>query len=437
MPGRGIDSPAMRLLSFSRLRRSRSPDSVAHPRRPALARGLIALALLAGAAYVFRDAILGTPVGVHEVVRGDLVQTVVASGRVTTPQRVSVGAVVTERVARIPVAEGQTVRRGDVLIALDDRDERAAIAQADAAIAQADARLRQLREAGLPAAEQAQKQAEANLRLARQQHDRNVELKAKGFISESALDDGKRNLDVAQSQLDAARLQVRSSGPSGSDYRMAETALLQARAALAAATARLDQMTIRAPADGILIGRSVEPGDVVQPGRELMVLAPAGETQIVVSIDEKNLAQLRPGQKALASADAYPRERFAAELVYINPGIDALRGAVEVKLRVAEPPPYLRQDMTVSVDIVVARRTGAVVAPADTVYDAGSAHPSVLVVEDHRAARKQVSLGARGEGRVEILGGAAPGDLLISAAAGVVPGQRVRIVGAAAHSGPS
>ena len=69
----------------------------------------------------------------HEVVRGDLVQTVVASGRVTTPQRVSVGAVVTERVARIPVDEGQTVRRGDVLIELDDRDERAAVAQAEAA----------------------------------------------------------------------------------------------------------------------------------------------------------------------------------------------------------------------------------------------------------------------------------------------------------------
>ena len=76
----------MRLLSFSRLRRSRSPDSVAHPRRPALARGLLALAAIALAAYFFRDAILGAPVDVQEVVRGDLEQTVVASGRVTTPQ---------------------------------------------------------------------------------------------------------------------------------------------------------------------------------------------------------------------------------------------------------------------------------------------------------------------------------------------------------------
>ena len=87
---------------------------------------------------------------------------------------------------------------------------------------------------------------------------------------------------------------------------MAQTALAQAHAALGAANVRLEQTVIRAPADGVLIARNVEPGDVVQPGKELMVLAPAGETQIVVQIDEKNLSQLKLGQKALASADAYP-----------------------------------------------------------------------------------------------------------------------------------
>ena len=171
---------------------------------------------------------------------------------------------------------------------------------------------------------------------------------------------------------------------------------------------------------------------MVQPGKELMVLAPAGETQIVVSIDEKNLAQLRIGQKALASADAYPRERFAAELFYINPGIDALRGSVEVKLRVPAPPAYLRQDMTVSVDIEVARRAGTLVVPADAVYDAAGGHPWVLVESGHRAVKRPVRLGARGEGHVEILEGVAAGDRLVAASAGIAPGARVR---AAAETG--
>jgi HlyD family secretion protein len=403
---------------------------------PRLRRGLLIAAAVALAGYFFRDAILGTPVEVQEVTRGTLVQTVVASGRVMTPLRVSVGAVVTERVARIPVDEGQKVRQGDVLIVLDDRDERAAVAQAQAAVDQAEAKLRQMREYSLPAAQQSLLQAEANVRLARQQYERNVELMGKGFISQSALDDAKRNLDVAESQLKSARLQVDTDAPNGSDYRMAETARAQAQAALESAKAKLEQTVIHAPADGVLIARSVEAGDVVQPGKELMVLAPAGETQIIVQIDEKNLSELKLGQRALASADAYPKERFSAELFYINPGVDALRGSVEIKLRVPDPPTYLRQDMTVSVDIEVARKSGALIASADSIFDAAGAAPWVLAVAGHRASRKPVKLGVKGEGQVEILAGVVPGDRLIPVAAHVAAGDRVRIVGGASRASP-
>src|SRR5688500_91938 len=103
--------------------------------KPAL---LIVLAL-AAAGFLLRNAILGKPVETYEAARSDLVQSVVASGRITTPQRVSVGAVITGRVTRIPVKEGQGVKRGDVLIELDDEDERAAVAQARGAVAQAEA----------------------------------------------------------------------------------------------------------------------------------------------------------------------------------------------------------------------------------------------------------------------------------------------------------
>ena len=393
-----------------------------------IARALLAFAMVAVLAYLFQDRLFGARVDVREVTRGDIVQTVVASGRVTTPQRVSIGGVTTEWVARIPVNEGQSVRKGDVLIELNDDDERAAVVQARAAVAQAEAKLRQLREVALPAAQQALVQAQANVQLARQQFQRNRDLKAQGFISASALDDAKRNLDVSESQLDAARLQVETNGPAGSDFTMATTALAQARASLAAAQTRLDQTIIRAPTDGTLIARNVEPGDVVQPGKELMALAPEGETQIVVQIDEKHLAQLMPGQKALASADAYPNDRFAAALFYINPGIDPLRGSVEVKLRVPDPPKYLRQDMTVSVDIEVARRSDTLVASADTIFDAG-AHPFVLAAIDHHAVKKPVTLGLKGEGRVEILDGASAGDRLIGVVSGVSSGQRVRVAG--------
>jgi HlyD family secretion protein len=166
----------------------------------------------------------------------------------------------------------------------------------------------------------------------------------------------------------------------------------------------------------------------VQPGKELMLLAPGGETQVVVEIDEKNLAQLALGQQALGSADAYPQQRFGAELFYINPGIDALRGSVEVKLRVPSPPAYLRQDMTVSIDIEVGRRTNVLTIPSTAVYDAALAQPTVLAVEGSRAVRRPVRLGLKGDGRTEVEGGLAEGERVVAApvAESVGPGQRVR-----------
>jgi HlyD family secretion protein len=406
-------------------------DPLRRLRAPWVTHALLAIVVVAVGGYTFRDAIFGTPVEIAEVARGDLVQTVVASGRVMTPQRVSVGTVITERVARIPVEEGKTVKRGDVLFVLDDRDERAAIAQGEAAVAQAEARIRQIGEVGLPVAVQTLTQAQANLLQTQQQYARAEDLKAKGFVSQSALDDAKHNLDVAQSQVESARLQVATNRPTGSDYLVAQTALAQARASLAAARARLDQTVVVAPVDGTLIGRNVEPGDVVQPGKELMILAPAGETQIVVQIDEKNLSQLKIGQKALASADAYPQKRFDAELFYINPGIDAQRGSVEVKLRVPAPPDYLRQDMTASVDVEVGRRQNALNIPSGAVFDAAGREPWVLAVEGMRAMRRPVKLGLKGEGRVEVLEGLAAGDRVVAAAgSGILPGQHVRALAA-------
>ena len=403
------------------------------PRSRILKRAAFLLAAAALAAYVGRNALLGTPVETVEVLRDDLIQTVVASGRVMSPRRVRVGAVITGRVIAIPVTEGQAVKKGAELVLLEDKDVRAALAQAQAGVAQAEAKVRQLREVGLPAAQQALLQAEATLTQVRGQFDRTKRLQAQGFVGQSQLDDAQRNLDVAESQARAARVQVETNSTRGSDFAMAMTALEQARAAERVAQAKLPDMVVRAPVDGVLISRNVEVGDIVQPGKELFLLAPAGETQVIVQIDERNLSQLSLGQKALGSADAFPGRRFPAELIYINPGIDALRGSVEVRLRAPTPPDYLRQDMTVSVDIEVARRAQAVVAPTQAVRDATTAQPWVLAVRNGRAERVPVKVGLRGDGRLEVLEGATPGDALIPASLGLITaGQKVRALPRAA-----
>ena len=121
---------------------------------------------------------------------------------------------------------------------------------------------------------------------------------------------------------------------------MAQTALQQARANLAMAQARLDadghSRAGRRHAD-----RAQRRAGQRRAAREGIDGAGARRRDAGRSsqIDEKNLSQLKLGQKALGSADAYPQERFGAELVYINPGIDPLRGSVEVKLRVSRSRP--------------------------------------------------------------------------------------------------
>ncbi|MGB4118099.1 MAG: efflux RND transporter periplasmic adaptor subunit [Polaromonas sp.] len=389
--------------------------------------GVAVVVVIALALYLLRNVILGTPTKAHAATSGELVQSVVASGRVISPQRVTVALQGSGRVQRVAVAEGQVVEAGQLLIELDNSDSRASLAQANAATAQAEAKLRQLGELAQPQASQALAQAQATALQARKTLDRNRDLVARGFVSQAAVDDAQRAVDVAASQVASAQAQVKTNTVGGSDSLALQAALRQAQAGQQLARARLDQGLVYAPTSGVLISRSVEVGDIVQPGKALMVLAASGQSQILIQIDEKNLSKIALGQTAYASADAFPKERFDAVVAYINPGVDATRGSVEVKLNIAKPPAYLRQDMTVSVDIETARRTATVVIPASTLEDATTDKPWVLVVRGKHAVKQFVTLGLLGDTRVEVLRGIAKGESVIpKSKLGVKTGQRVR-----------
>ena len=397
------------------------------------ARPLVAIALSVILVILFFaiPRLQGDKVSVLTATHGELRQSVVASGKVRSPQRIELASQITGRVMQLPVREGAQVKAGDLLIQLDDGEWLAALAQAKAGLAQSELRVGQLQLLGLPMAEQSRRQAEANVLQARQHFERTRELVAKGFYSKTQLDDAQRNLDVAESQFQTAQLQARSNQRGGSDERLAQIAVDQARAALALAQSRLDYTRITAPADATVLTRSVEPGDTAQPGKVLMSLSPAGDTELIVQIDEKNLSLLSMGQKALASADAYPDRHFPAEITFISPAVDPLRGSVEVRLKVPEPPEYLRQEMTVSIDIETARKTDALTIPADAIREPGSAQPWVLVIRDGIAQRQAVKLGLRSAGRVEITDGLSVGEQLIPATNTVIrEGHRVRAANA-------
>lgn len=246
-------------------------------------------------------------------------------------------------------------------------------------------------------------------------------------ITKAELDELDTALEVARSRFRRAELQSLNVGTGGSEYGQAMAAMVAAEAVRDGAADRMDQAHIHAPAEGVVLRRFVEVGDIVQPGTVLMEMARAGDPLIEVAVDEKSLPGLEPGKIALVAADAFPTERFEAEVAAVAPSVDPARGTVEIKLRVADPPAFLRTDMTVTVELEVDRRPDALVVPAGALQKTDSPEPHVLVLDGRRAVERSVRLGLRGDGFVEIIEGVDEGEtVLIPGVADFEPGNRVR-----------
>ncbi len=356
-----------------------------------------------------------------------LVRTLQFSARVATLSRVNIGATLTGRVARVNVDEGAQVRRGDVLVQLETAELQAAVAQARAAERQAEARLAGLRSTGRTSANAALLQAQATVRAAEAELARTQQLVTQGFLSAARLDEVRRAVEVARAQQTGALAQTRANEESGTDVAQAQAQLAQARAATAAAQQRLSQAAVLAPTDARVLARNVEPGQIVQPGAALMSLALAGPTQLVAPVDERFLDQLQAGQKSMVVADAFPGQPFAAKVLSIAPAVDAQRGAIEVKLAlVGEAPAFLREDMTLSVEVETAQRERTLVLPLRALRGNATAQAgSVLVAQDGRAQARPVRLGLRTLDAVEVLDGLRAGEAILLGAE-VREGSRVR-----------
>lgn len=384
-------------------------------------------AVLVIAATVGALALRGPQVDALVLQSAPLVRTLQFSARVATLSRVDVGSTVTGRVAQVRVAEGAQVRQGDVLVQLESEELRAALAQAVASERQAQARLTGLRSSGRSAAQAARAQADATLQAASASLARVRQLVADGFYSPAQLDEARRAVDVARAQQLSAQAQILANADAGTDVVQAQAQLALAQAATVAAQARLAQTDLMAPADARVLVRAVEPGQIVQPGKALLSLALAGPTQLVAQVDERFLDQLQPGQKAAVVADAFAGQRFAARVLSIAPSVDAQRGAIEVKFALEQQAPaFLREDMTLSVEVETARRERALVLPQAALRGAVAGDAgTVLVLQDGRAQARSVRLGLRTLDAVEVLDGLTEGDTVLRGGA-LQAGDRVR-----------
>lgn len=264
------------------------------------------------------------------------------------------------RITQLNFSDGQRVRKGQLLVQLDDQLPRAQV-----------------------------QQSRAELSIARANHKRNQELVAQGFISQRSVDESAANLEVAEAKL-----------------------------ALAEATAQ--RLRIVAPFDGVAGIRGVNVGDYLKDGADIVNVEDLDAVYVDFRLPERLQNKVKTGQTARVAFDALPGVQYSAVVLAINPQIDADGRSLAVRGCIDNRRLQLRPGMFARVTAVFGERSDANVVPEEAIVPDGAAPYVLRVVAGTEegsqvAKRTTVRLGARTPGFVEVVEGLAPGDVVVTA----------------------
>lgn len=241
--------------------------------------------------------------------------------------RVAIASDTAGRIVDVNVAENQSVKKGDVLFAIDPEPYRIALAQADAAVAAARLNVEQLRAAYSQSMAQ-ERSAASEVDYAQSQFDRAADLANKGINAKSSLDQARNDLDKAKQQLAVTAQGIESAKAALGGNPDIETdrhpTVMAALASREKAAYDLAHSTVRAPADGVIAqASSFKVGQFVGEGTALFSLVETGDTWIDANFKETQLTHLKPGQTAEVVLDTYPDRTFEAKVLAIGAGTGA------------------------------------------------------------------------------------------------------------------
>lgn len=322
---------------------------------------------------------------------------ILASGVLAYRDEVELRSEVIGKAQQVNVREGDSVRRGDVIIALDPEQYRAQVEQQ-----QANVRMQEI-------AIERQQVLLSNLE---RQVERQRELFKRGLLDQNAF-------EAAENELALARV----------DLRTREEALAQARAALAQAKDNLDRTQIRSPIDGVVIMLDVEPGEAVIagttniPGTTLAIIADPSAVLAEVQVDETDIAAVTLGQKAAIFAAAFPDTALEAVVEHIAASAQQATGqqnlSFQVKIRLLQPEQVaLRPGMSCRAEIYTESSENALAVPLQAVlYEAAEEgedeQPYLFVVEDGKAVKRKVKTGLSSDSHLEIVEGVEAGERVV------------------------
>ncbi len=307
----------------------------------------------------------------------DLVE---AMGTVQASETAQLAAQIMGNVVAVNVREGDPVKRGQVLIVLDEAQPRAGLERAQAA----------MNAAGHEVAA-----AEAQYALAAATMKRYQDLFDKKSVSPQEFDEVKAKYQAASAQREVAQ-----AGQS------------QAKAMLAQAQTMFDYTRIRAPFDGVVTAKHVDPGALASPGMPLLTVEKSGRFRLEATVDETSLRYIKLGQKAAVQIDALGNERIAGSLVQIVPAADPSSRTFVVKLELPANP-QLRSGLFGRAYFEKGERQSLLV-PRAAVVDRGQLQGVYVVGQSRIAELRYITLGKSYDGNVEVLSGLQAGDQLVA-----------------------
>jgi RND family efflux transporter MFP subunit len=237
----------------------------------------------------------------------------------------------------------------------------------------------------------------------------------------SALNELQISFQQAQRDLDRAEKDRTKSDVAQKEYEQRWTQVEEYKSRVAAQQARIDQLVLRAPLDGMVLRRDGEVGEIAGPTDVLFWVGPPLPMHVVAEVNEEEINRLAVGQKAFLRSEAFPGQALGASVSQITPKGDPTRKTFRIYLLLPNDTP-LRIGMSVEANIIVREKPSAIVVPAEAV-----AGDMVQIVSDGRIARIPVKVGIRGSRNVEVIGDVAKGTAVLSPArTDLAEGTRVR-----------
>jgi len=372
-----------------------------HARRVWLAaRVVVVLAIAAAVAWWF----LLAPVAVttHTVATGTVDAEVLGTGTLEARVGATVGPKMAGLITRVTPDQGDRVRAGDTLIALEDTDYRQQVAVAEADMATATAAIDRLKAD--------QRRAEAVLAQARLTHQRQARAGAANASSAQEVDKATEALAIAEAELSRAA-----------------TAIIEGQKRLAAAErvleyqrARLHDTTIEAPFDALVVRRDREAGDVVTAGSSVLQLISLAEMWITAWVDETELSRLADGQPARVVFRSEAGVEYPGTVARVGREADRETREIVVDVRVETLPANWAVGQRAEVYIRTDRKESVTVLPAGLVL-VREGKTGVMVDDGGTARWREIAVGLRGREVVEVTNGLSAGDVVVSPA-GANPG---------------